>query len=293
MHILKLLSEEVFDFSRDTMTAAKMTQMKTSLNDEFTRIFRLCEEVLSTPSSSQRLVVVTLHTLQKFLTWIPLGTSTRSYTSYLQLDSHAVIGYIFETSLIASLISKFFPLPAYRTATIDCLTEIASLASADIPSTYHHTLKMLLVALISRLVEVVPPGVSLRAAFEEGSEEDCLFISRLALFISTYLRTHLAVFEASFATTGKIEFEEAVLEALGYALRLSEVDDDEVFKTCLELWQVFSRDLYNSATAISSSGGFLGSSAQYFSPLSPSPVSSPIVSFYEKHDVLKSYLYYC
>jgi exportin-1 len=95
MQILRLLSEEVFDFSRETLTAAKMAFLKTSLNDEFTKIFRLCEEVLSSPTSPPQLIVVTLQTMQRFLTWIPLG-------------------YVFETSLIASLISKFFPIPSYR-----------------------------------------------------------------------------------------------------------------------------------------------------------------------------------
>lgn len=33
MQILKLLSEEVFDFSKDQMTTAKIKTMKESLND--------------------------------------------------------------------------------------------------------------------------------------------------------------------------------------------------------------------------------------------------------------------
>ncbi|KAH8058484.1 hypothetical protein JL721_9505 [Aureococcus anophagefferens] len=43
MHILRLLSEEVFDFSKDAMTTAKIRTMKESLNAEFAQIFRLCE----------------------------------------------------------------------------------------------------------------------------------------------------------------------------------------------------------------------------------------------------------
>ena len=266
MQILRLLSEEVFDFSRETMTAAKMNFLKTSLNDEFTKIFRLCEEVLSLGTTSPRLVVVTLRTLQRFLSWIPLG-------------------YIFETSLISSLISKFFPMPAFRTPTLDCLTEMASLSSADIPPPYRHTLKMMLVALVARLGEVVPSSVNLAAAFEQGTEDDCLFISRLALFLSTYLRLHLSSFESSLSSTGKVEYEESVVEALSLAIRVSEVRDDELFKTCLELWQSFSKDLYAAATAITSSS--LGSQSPLFSPLSNAHIGCPIVAFYERHGILR------
>ncbi|KAH8062272.1 hypothetical protein JL722_3186 [Aureococcus anophagefferens] len=46
MHILRLLSEEVFDFSKDAMTTAKIRTMKESLNAEFAQIFRLCEFTL-------------------------------------------------------------------------------------------------------------------------------------------------------------------------------------------------------------------------------------------------------
>lgn len=39
MQILKLLSEEVFDFSKDQMTTAKIKTMKESLNDVSERPF--------------------------------------------------------------------------------------------------------------------------------------------------------------------------------------------------------------------------------------------------------------
>ncbi|CAM9306613.1 unnamed protein product, partial [Sphacelaria rigidula] len=72
MQILKLLSEEVFDFSKDQMTTAKIKKMKESLNDEFAKIYELCEFILDR-SQRPSLLNVTLHTLQRFLTWIPLG----------------------------------------------------------------------------------------------------------------------------------------------------------------------------------------------------------------------------
>lgn len=94
MHILKLLSEEVFDFSKDTLTTAKAKTLKESLNEEFSQVFQLCEFILGA-SGKKSLLLSTLRTLQRFLSWIPLG-------------------YIFETGLVPGLIAKFLPVPAYR-----------------------------------------------------------------------------------------------------------------------------------------------------------------------------------
>jgi len=93
MRILKLLSEDVFVFSAESMTAAKIKQMKESLNEEFSQVFQLCLLVMEA-SHKPSLLLSTLDTLQRFLTWIPLG-------------------YIFETNLIPEL-TKFFQVATYR-----------------------------------------------------------------------------------------------------------------------------------------------------------------------------------
>jgi hypothetical protein len=68
MHILKLLSEEVFEV-RDQMTTSKTKTLKERLNEEFAQIFNLCDMVLQ-QSQKPSLLNVTLQTLQRFLTWV-------------------------------------------------------------------------------------------------------------------------------------------------------------------------------------------------------------------------------
>lgn len=94
MKVLLLLSEEIFDFSKDTLTSSKVKTMKETLNEEFAQIFQLCEFILEA-SQKTSLIICTLHTMQRFLTWIPLG-------------------YVFETNLVPGLIAKFLPTPTYR-----------------------------------------------------------------------------------------------------------------------------------------------------------------------------------
>jgi len=86
MTILKLLSEEVFDFSSGQLTQTKAKHLKDTMCSEFSQIFQLCQFVMEN-SQNVPLVAVTLETLLRFLNWIPLG-------------------YIFETKLITTLIYK-------------------------------------------------------------------------------------------------------------------------------------------------------------------------------------------
>lgn len=104
MVILRLLSEEVFDFSLGQMTQTKAKHLKDSMCQEFGMIFQLCQMVLEN-SQNASLVVVTLETLLRFMHWIPLG-------------------YIFETNLIQSLVCRFLSVPVFRNVTLKCLAEI-------------------------------------------------------------------------------------------------------------------------------------------------------------------------
>lgn len=226
MQILQILSEEVFDFSIDSMTSAKAKHMKESLNEEFSKVFELCQFILEA-SEQPSLIIATLKTLQCFLSWIPLG-------------------YIFETQLIPTLISKFFPLPMFRTYTIDCLTEIASLPPGDINTEYLPSIQQLLCMILTQLGEIIPMDTNLVAAYDNGDEESCLFVSRLALFLSTFLKSFGNLFE----NTSNVEHQQAIVNALTYLVMISEVNDEEqdgeVFKSCLEFWYHFAKDLFTS-----------------------------------------------
>ncbi len=86
MAILKLLSEEIFDFSAEQMTQQKTKNLKQQMCGEFAEIFQLCHEVLD-KASKPSLIKATLETLLRFLNWIPLG-------------------YIFETNIVEILLTR-------------------------------------------------------------------------------------------------------------------------------------------------------------------------------------------
>lgn len=232
MHILKLLSEEVFDFSRDQMVTEKVKRMKESLNGEFSAIYHLCDFVLE-HSQRPSLLRVTLQTLQRFLTWIPLG-------------------FIFQTKLIDILLNKFFPEPMFRNDALDCLTEIGSLS--DLEPQYDILFCQMFSGFLSRLNEIFTPETNLAPAYANGSEEDRLFLQKLSLFLSGFLKAHLKALE------NNNDSHQALITGLQYLVRISEVRETEIFRICLEAWHMLAEDLYKSEHPYSDSSVLNGSS---------------------------------
>ncbi|XP_020574072.1 protein EXPORTIN 1A-like [Phalaenopsis equestris] len=216
MAILKLLSEEVFDFSRGEMTQQKIKDLKQSLNSEFQLIHELCLYVLSA-SQRTELIRATLATLHAFLSWIPLG-------------------YIFESPLLETLL-KFFPVPSYRNLTLQCLTEVAALQFGEFYDIQY--VKMYTIFMV-QLQVILPPGTNIPEAYANGSSEEQAFILNLALFFTSFFKSHIQVLEAA------DENRAALLLGLEYLIGVSYVDETEVFKVCLDYWNLLVLKLFEA-----------------------------------------------
>ncbi|KAL0843206.1 hypothetical protein Bca101_016451 [Brassica carinata] len=216
MIILKLLSEEVFDFSRGEMTQQKIKELKQSLNSEFKLIHELCLYVLSA-SQRQDLIRSTLSALHAYLSWIPLG-------------------YIFESPLLETLL-KFFHVPAYRNLTLQCLTEVAALNFGDF---YNVQYVKMYTIFIGQLQTILPPSTNIPEAYSSGSGEEEAFIQNLALFFTSFFKFHIRVLESLPDTVALL------LAGLEYLIKISYVDDTEVFKVCLDYWNTLVLELFDA-----------------------------------------------
>uniref|UniRef100_T1DC64 Exportin-1 n=1 Tax=Cupiennius salei TaxID=6928 RepID=T1DC64_CUPSA len=214
MVILKLLSEEVFDFSSGQMTQAKAKHLKDTMCNEFSQIFQLCDYVMET-SQNALLVHATLETLLRFLNWIPLG-------------------YIFETKLISTLIYKFFNVPLFRNVTLKCLTEIAGVSAEN----YNEMFLILFTQTMAQLEQMLPPATNIKEAYANGQDDEQKFIQNLSLFLCTILKEHGSLIQK------RMELNETFLRALHYLLLISEVEEVEIFKICLEYWNSLAAYLY-------------------------------------------------
>lgn len=213
MVILKLLSEEVFDFSSGQITQTKARHLKDTMCSEFSQIFQLCSFVLE-GSMNAPLIAVTLETLLRFLNWIPLG-------------------YIFETKLVETLIFKFLNVPMFRNVALKCLSEIAGL---NVPN-YNNIFTDMFKKTMSQFEQMIHPNTNMNQVYRNGSDAEQNFIQNLALFLCTFLKEHGSLVEGA-------ETEEPMKKALQYLVLISEVEDVEIFKICLEYWNSLASELY-------------------------------------------------
>lgn len=215
MIILKLMSEEVFDFSQDEMTQAKANALKLSLKAEFEQIFKLCYEVLDR-TTKPSLIIATLNALLKYIHWIPLN-------------------YIFQTDILFLLTNKFLAPPNTRSITLKCLTEVSSLVSPpneDKFVTYFQS-------AMEKIIVIVPlNGTPLKKSYQVADSNDQSFLQDLAMFLCTFLNNHLLVLE------GNESLRELLLISLNYLIELSSIEERELFKTCLDYWTSFVHGLF-------------------------------------------------
>ncbi|KAF7836515.1 protein EXPORTIN 1A [Senna tora] len=189
-------------FIPDLVSAAKTSE---TICENCMAILKLIHELcLYVLSASQRaeLIRATLSTLHAFLSWIPLG-------------------YIFESPLLETLL-KFFPIPAYRNLTLQCLTEVAALQFG----TYYDVqyVKMYNIFMV-QLQSILPPTTNIPEAYAHGSNEE---------------QSHIRVLESS------QENVSALLLGLEYLINISYVDDTEVFKVCLDYWNILVLELFEA-----------------------------------------------
>ncbi|KAI8878522.1 ARM repeat-containing protein [Backusella circina FSU 941] len=153
MIILKLLSEEVFDYSSDSMTLSKMQKLKSQMVDEFGSIFDLCKSILSA-NVPETLSRAALETLLKFISWIP-------------------IQFVFQQSLIDILTRKFTESPTQRNLALQCFNEMATIDITGHPQCYD---------VIANVYDIV-----MRAVGQVDMTEDQNFVQESTLFLTTVL----------------------------------------------------------------------------------------------------------
>ncbi|UKZ63554.1 uncharacterized protein TrAtP1_004784 [Trichoderma atroviride] len=219
MIILRLLSEEVFDYSAEQMTSTKTRNLKQTMCAEFSQIFTLCQEVLNS-ANQPSLVKATLETLLRFCNWIPLG-------------------YIFETPLIDTLRTRFLSVPEFRNVTLQCLTEIGGLQTGGPgqPNSYDEQLVKMFTEVLTTIADIIPVSLDLKATYPSSNSKDQEFVQNLALFLCNFFGMHLNLIE-------NLPNRDYLIHGHYYLVRISQIDDREVFKICLDYWLKLVQELY-------------------------------------------------
>lgn len=144
---------------------------------------------------------------------------------------------------------QFLNVPIFRNVTLKCLTEIAAVTATNVPN-YDDMFVILFINTMQQLELMLPLETNIREAYAAGQDQEQNFIQNLAMFLCTYLKDHGELIE-------KKQLNETLVKALHYLVLISEVDEVEIFKICLEYWNGLAADLYKENPFVISSPIFM------------------------------------
>ena len=81
-------------------------------------------------------------------------------------------------------------MPQFRNVTLKCFTEIGGLS---VGPEYNQKFTTLFGIVLESVITVLPPQMNLEEVYENATDKEQNFIQNLALFLSTFLGTHLKV----------------------------------------------------------------------------------------------------
>ncbi|KAI8645039.1 armadillo-type protein [Parasitella parasitica] len=219
MKILRYLSEEVFDFSVDHMTVAKMHRLKDQMVNEFGSIFDLCKSILAQQTANTHLIKATLETLQKFICWIP-------------------VQFVYQQDLIQLLQANIKG--THRNLVLQCFAEIISLDHID-SQQYSDIILNVCTVVYTEIISTIPKESDIAKLYAESDSYDQHFIQVLATFLTTMLCKYRSLLES--LDGGKA----SVHDMLVYLLQVSQVPEREIWKICLEYWGKLTYDILQDA----------------------------------------------
>ncbi|WJX89082.1 hypothetical protein P8452_71103 [Trifolium repens] len=172
-------------------------------------------------SQKAELIRATLSTIHVFISWIPLG-------------------FIFESPLLETLL-KFFPVPAYRNLTLQCLTEVASLQFESFYDVQSMSRCMAYSWVNCRAYSRLPQ-IYLRHMQMALPKNNHLYrtwhCSSPHFKSLLFMQVHIRILDSTQENISNL------LLGLEYLINISYVDDTEVFKDCLDPWNSLVSELF-------------------------------------------------
>lgn len=115
------------------MVSKKVNDLKNELCVSFSQIFELCMMILN-QATRPSLIVATLETLLRFINWIPSGFIFETSLIPMLIEKVTVFFFFFNQTRspapcrVLTMMLQFLPIQQFRSGTIKCLTEIATIS---------------------------------------------------------------------------------------------------------------------------------------------------------------------
>ena len=130
--------------------------------------------------------------------------------------------------------------PEFRNVTLKCLAEIAAL---NVGPEYDPKFVILFAMVMTAINRMIPPNTNIAEAYSNANDSGQELVLNLALFLTNFLSNHLAAVETE-------QNRDVLLNAHLYMVKVSQVDEREIFKICLEYWLKLVAELYDEIQSL-------------------------------------------
>ena len=124
--------------------------------------------------------------------------------------------------------------------TLKCLAEIAGL---NVGIEYDPKFVILFAMVMTSVNRMIPPNTNIAEAYANANDAGQELVLNLALFLTNFLSNHLRVVEND-------QNHDVLLNAHLYMVKISQVDEREIFKICLEYWLKLVAELYEEIQSL-------------------------------------------
>lgn len=261
-----MLSEEIFDESRSSMTKVQHQRLVEKYNDNLKIIYDLCDFIAKSyiqnnSSVSLSLIKMCLKTLYSFLKWAP--ASFIFLTDFLDKIMIGLVGDLRHTVQCLQCLIECYSIPL----------DGAGFEEQELTVIRRKILESF-APLLQKLQEILPINLNFRQErINKQSNHNQLTLfdnitKETALLLSAFHKNHFKwVFHWTleyYRLKQKSEYNDlcVLLESsLIFMVNLSDVENDPLYKICMEFWQIFTTikvdmdKTFNKASQANSPGG--------------------------------------
>ena len=243
-HILKELSQEIFEFSKHRMTSTHISILKQKFAKEFESVYKICDFVLKGYLKDPNTVKISLlrsclETLNAFLSWMPLV-------------------YVFLTDLIEGILVKLVTDKRVYLLCLKCLEEIVSIDFKDEDQETQLKVRNKLVLFMSeflkQMLKIQPTTRSFQTERELKTKSNVsmaelnqfdMFCCSLSQILGTFLKTNMIWMEENTnpETLAPNNVIDILQLSLTYMINLTEVQETQLFKLNCDFWHYYSNYL--------------------------------------------------
>lgn len=124
--------------------------------------------------------------------------------------------------------------------TLKCLAEIAAL---NVGPEYDPKFVILFAMVMTSVNRMIPPSTNIATAYANAGDSGQELVLNLSLFLCNFLSNHLRAVETE-------PNRDVLLNAHLYMVKVSQVDEREIFKICLEYWLKLVAELYDEVQSL-------------------------------------------